>query len=123
VFSSKSVLGSVPPVIAYFVESIRLLFLFRYCLAPSLRYDLDVSTEAMWRSRMKYSKAIKSAIVRCSVAVATLALLTAAMLTFETPTAMATPAIAKGQPCTTCHAGSPPSKSNLNDTGKKNMPK
>lgn len=72
---------------------------------------------------MQYSKAIKSAIVRGSVAVATLALLTATMLTFETPSANATPAIAKGKPCTTCHAGSPPSKSNLNDAGKKAMPK
>jgi len=72
---------------------------------------------------MQTSKTLKSAIVHGSVAVATLALLAAAILTFETPTAMATPAIAKGQPCTTCHAGSPPSKANLNDTGKKAMPK
>jgi hypothetical protein len=27
--------------------------------------------------------------------------------------ALATPQIAKGKPCTTCHKGSPPSKSNV----------
>jgi hypothetical protein len=32
---------------------------------------------------------------------------------FETQQAQATPAIAKGRPCGTCHAGSPPSKKNL----------
>ncbi|MFY9895716.1 MAG: hypothetical protein WAK63_16475 [Xanthobacteraceae bacterium] len=72
---------------------------------------------------MQTSKTFKSAIVHGSVAVAALALLAAAFVTFDTPTAMATPAIAKGKPCTTCHTGSPPSKSNLNDAGKKAMPK
>ena len=36
-----------------------------------------------------------------------------AMLTFTTPHAQATPALAKGLPCNTCHTGSPPSKSNV----------
>ena len=46
---------------------------------------------------MQNSKAVKSAIVHGSVAVATLALLAAAFVTFDTSTAMATPAIAKEQ--------------------------
>ena len=62
---------------------------------------------------MRYVMAIKLAIVSGFVGTATLALLTFAMLTFATPTADATPDIAKGRPCSTCHAGSPPSKSNL----------
>jgi hypothetical protein len=52
-----------------------------------------------------------------------LAGLTFAIVTFATSNASATPAIAKGQPCTTCHTGTPPSKANLNDTGKKAIPK
>ncbi len=36
-----------------------------------------------------------------------------AMITFTTQNARATPKIANGKPCGTCHAGSPPSKSNL----------
>ncbi|HML08621.1 MAG TPA: hypothetical protein VK430_10905 [Xanthobacteraceae bacterium] len=62
---------------------------------------------------MQYAKTIKLAIVSGFVGTATLVLLTAAMLTVATPNAQATPAIAKGQPCGNCHAGSPPSKSNL----------
>ena len=62
---------------------------------------------------MQHVKALKLAIVSGFVGTATLALLTVAMLTFATPNAHATPAIAKGKPCTTCHAGSPPNKSNL----------
>ena len=38
---------------------------------------------------------------------------TFAVLTFAMPNAQATPAIAKGKRCSTCHAGSPPSKANL----------
>jgi len=68
---------------------------------------------------MQYPKAIKSAVVRGTVVTATVALLTFAMLAAATPNAMATPAIAKGQPCTACHAGSPPSAGNLNANGKK----
>ncbi len=62
---------------------------------------------------MQYIKAINFAVVSGFVAAAALVLLTFAMLTFATPNAQATPAIAKGKPCTTCHTGSPPSKSNL----------
>lgn len=61
---------------------------------------------------MRYAKAIKLTAAGL-IGTATLALLTVAMLTVATPQAQATPAIAKGQPCTNCHAGSPPSKSNL----------
>jgi hypothetical protein len=62
---------------------------------------------------MQYLKAINFAVVSGFVGAAALVLLTFAMLTFATPNAQATPAIAKGKPCTNCHAGSPPSKSNL----------
>ena len=68
---------------------------------------------------MRTMKKITSAFV----AVGAVAFLAGAMLSFTAPSANATPAIAKGKPCTTCHAGSPPSKSNLNDAGKAAMPK
>jgi hypothetical protein len=68
---------------------------------------------------MQDPKVIKSVIVSGIGGVAMLALLTFAMLTFATPNASATPVLAKGQPCTACHTGTPPSKSNLNDAGKK----
>jgi hypothetical protein len=62
---------------------------------------------------MPYPKAIKFAIVSGLGGTAALVFLTFAMLTLATSDAQATPAIAKGKPCTNCHAGSPPSKSNL----------
>jgi len=62
---------------------------------------------------MKYSKAVKFAILSGFVSATAVVFLTLAMLTFATSNAQATPAIAKGQPCSNCHAGSPPSKSNL----------
>jgi len=65
------------------------------------------------RTAMQYPKARILAIVGGFVGTAALVLLTFAMLTFATSNAQATPAIAKGKPCSTCHAGSPPSKSNL----------
>ncbi len=68
---------------------------------------------------MQYPKVIKSAVVRGTVVAATMALLASAMLTVAIPKAMATPAIANGQPCTNCHAGAPPSAGNLNANGKK----
>ena len=72
---------------------------------------------------MQQAKAIKAAIAHAIGATAVLALLASAMLTFTAPQAQATPAIAKGQPCTTCHAGTPPNKANLNDKGKAAQPK
>ena len=62
---------------------------------------------------MPYPKAIKFAVVTGFGGTAALVVLTFAMLTFATSNAEATPAIAKGKPCSNCHAGSPPSKSNL----------
>lgn len=62
---------------------------------------------------MQHVKGLKLAIVSGFIGTAALALLTFAMLTFATPDANATPAIAKGKPCGTCHTGSPPNKSNV----------
>jgi hypothetical protein len=39
--------------------------------------------------------------------------LTLAMSSLTISSALATPQIAKGKPCTACHKGSPPSKSNV----------
>jgi cytochrome c551/c552 len=44
---------------------------------------------------------------------AAFAFVLSAMLMLGSPNAQATPAIAKGKPCGTCHTGSPPSKSNV----------
>jgi len=62
---------------------------------------------------MQKPKAIRLAIMSGFVGAVTLVFFTSAELTFATPNAQATPAIAKGKPCNTCHAGSPPSKANL----------
>ena len=58
---------------------------------------------------MRCADAIKLAVVSAAVGV----FLTFTLQMFEPQPAMATPAIAKGRPCSTCHAGSPPSKQNL----------
>jgi hypothetical protein len=58
---------------------------------------------------MWYAWAIKVAIVSGAVAI----FLVLTMPMFETQTAQATPAIAKGRPCGTCHTGSPPGKGNV----------
>jgi len=62
---------------------------------------------------MQYPKTIKFAIVSRFVGTAAVVLLTFAMLSFATSNAQATAAIGKGQPCSNCHSGSPPSKSNV----------
>jgi len=62
---------------------------------------------------MQKPKAIRLAIMSGFVGAVTLVFFTFAVLTFAMPHAQATPAIAKGKPCSTCHAGSPPSKANL----------
>ena len=72
---------------------------------------------------MQNAKAIKSVIAHALAATAALGLLASAMLTFAVSHAQATPAIAKGQPCTVCHDGKPPNKANLNDKGKAAQPK
>jgi hypothetical protein len=46
-------------------------------------------------------------------------LLTFATVPFATPTADATPALAKGKPCTTCHGKGTPSKANVKKKKKK----
>jgi hypothetical protein len=62
---------------------------------------------------MQYKREILRAIASAVAGVATLVFVVCAMLTFAPPEGQATPVIAKGKPCTTCHAGSPPNKSNL----------
>jgi hypothetical protein len=42
-----------------------------------------------------------------------LIMLALVMLTFTMPHAKATPQLANGKPCDTCHTGSPPSKANV----------
>ena len=61
---------------------------------------------------MRYARWIKSTIVRSVALAGTLALLTSAMVAFATSDGNATPALAKGKPCGSCHSGSPPSKKN-----------
>jgi hypothetical protein len=61
------------------------------------------------QSKGQILKAIASALV----GVATLVFVICAMLTFAAPEGQATPTLAKGKPCTTCHTGSPPTKSNV----------
>jgi hypothetical protein len=56
---------------------------------------------------------ILRAITSGVVGVAWLVFVICAMLIFAAPKGQATPTLAKGKPCTTCHAGSPPNKSNL----------
>jgi hypothetical protein len=53
------------------------------------------------------------AIANGLAAAAALAFVTLTMLTFATSDVQATPALAKGKACTTCHTGSPPNKSNV----------
>ena len=59
---------------------------------------------------MQQSKARKLAIV---VGTAAAALLMSSMIPFVAPQAKATPTIAKGKPCTTCHTSSSPSKDDV----------
>ena len=61
---------------------------------------------------MRYARPIKSAIMKSVALAGTLAMLTSAMVAFATSDANATPALAKGKPCGSCHTGSPPSKKN-----------
>ena len=58
---------------------------------------------------MQYVGAAKLAIVSGAIGL----FLIFTLPLFDTQQALATPAIAKGQPCKNCHTGSPPSKSNL----------
>src|SRR3974377_1511869 len=56
------------------------------------------------------------------VGAVTLVFFTFEVLTFAIPSAQATPAIAKGKPCSTCHAGSPPGKANLKKSDRGGLP-
>ncbi len=58
---------------------------------------------------MQYAGAIKLAILSGALGL----LLAFTMPMFEIQKAQAPPALAKGQPCTNCHTGSPPSKKNV----------
>lgn len=67
---------------------------------------------------MQKLKTIRSEVAPTITTAIALALLISAMLTIAVPSAQATPALAKGQPCAVCHEGKPPKKANLNDKGK-----
>jgi hypothetical protein len=62
---------------------------------------------------MHYARTLKLAIVSVAVGGVTAALLTFAAVPVATSTAEATPVLAKGQPCSTCHTSSKPSKADL----------
>jgi cytochrome c551/c552 len=62
---------------------------------------------------MPFAKIVKSGLVSAVICAVALFFLTVAMSSLTVSSAQATPAIAKGKPCGTCHEGSPPSKSNL----------
>jgi hypothetical protein len=57
--------------------------------------------------------ATKTGIVTAVFGTVIVFLLTLAMSSLTMPIAQATPQIAKGKPCKTCHTGSTPSKSNV----------
>ena len=57
--------------------------------------------------------ATKTGIVATVIGTVIIFFLTLAMNSLTMSSAQATPQIAKGKPCTTCHTGSPPNKSNV----------
>lgn len=61
---------------------------------------------------MQFNQQIQRVIATALAATVALLVVTLAMLTFPSA-GQATPALAKGKPCGTCHSGSPPSKSNV----------
>ena len=67
---------------------------------------------------MQYARALKLAIVSGVAGGVAAVLLTFAAVPVATSTAEATPALAKGQPCSACHTSSKPSKSDVKK-GKK----
>ena len=84
----------------------------RLCGLPSqpkaaMRTILAEGTTTM----QKIQKALTFAIV-CMVGIAA-AVLLASMIEFAVPRAEATPAMAKGKPCSTCHTTSKPNKSDV----------
>jgi len=61
---------------------------------------------------MANATAIKQSVATGLVNAATMTLLTGTVLAFTISAAWATPELGKGQPCSNCHTGSPPTKSN-----------
>ena len=57
--------------------------------------------------------ATKTRIVTTAIGAAVVFLVTIAMNSVTVSPAKATPQIAQGKPCGTCHTGSPPSKANV----------
>jgi hypothetical protein len=57
--------------------------------------------------------AIKTWVVTTVIGAVVVFFMTVAMSSLTISSAQATPQIAKGKPCGTCHSGSPPSKKNL----------
>jgi hypothetical protein len=57
--------------------------------------------------------ATRTTIVRTFIGATILFFLTLSLNSLMISTAQATPQLAKGKPCQTCHTGSPPSKSNV----------
>jgi hypothetical protein len=61
---------------------------------------------------MRQVKLNKSTITKSILGITTVAFLTSIVIGFAATSAHATPKLAKGKPCGSCHTGSPPSKSN-----------
>jgi hypothetical protein len=57
--------------------------------------------------------ATKTGIVATVIGTVIIFFLTLAMNSLTMSNAQATPQMAKGKPCNTCHTGSPPNKSNV----------
>jgi hypothetical protein len=62
---------------------------------------------------MQVKAQVQRTIANGLAAAAAVAFLTVTTLAFTTSDAQATPALAKGKACTTCHTGSPPNKGNV----------
>ena len=56
---------------------------------------------------------MQSIAPRVTINAMTVFLLACVVIALTTPNVHATPQLAKGKPCNTCHEGSPPSKSNV----------
>lgn len=59
------------------------------------------------------TSATKTRIATTAIGAAAVFALTIVMTSMTVSTAKATPQIAQGKPCGTCHTGSPPSKGNV----------
>jgi hypothetical protein len=61
----------------------------------------------------KMVPSINIGVATTAIGMAIVFFLTLAMISMTTPTAKATPQIANGKPCNTCHEGTPPNKGNV----------